>query len=320
MNKHFLQSEDWEKFQRDLGEETVRLGGEKFEAMAIVKKTRLGAYLYLPYGPALSEEAPLTGLDEAIGALRRLGREKRAMFIRVEPSMCLSYEKMRQRGFVKTRDLSPKETLVYSLAPTEEEILRDLAKKTKRGQRYYREIAERGLEIEVSKKPEEVKILTKLQGELASKKKIGVFNEEYFKRQLAEEFASLYIVRYTNAETGEKRKPVAAVMVFDWGKTRYYMQATNDKAYNRLSAPTVAVVWAILDAKEKGLEEFDFWGIAPEGAPASHPWAGFTAFKKTFGGEERKYTGTWDLVLDAPRYRLYKGLRAVNRAARKLWR
>lgn len=318
MDKHFLQSEEWEKFQRELGEETVRLRGEKFEAMAIVKKTKVGTYLYLPYGPALSETEPLGGLDEAVRALRKLGNEKKAMFIRVEPTEALTAEKMRQRGFSKTRDLSPKETLVYSLEATEEEILRDLAKKTKRGQRYYREIEERGLKLEVSKNPEDVKILTKLQGELATKKKIGVFSEEYFRKQLAQEWASLYVVRYT--EETERNKPIAAVLVFDWEKTRYYMQAANDKAYNRLSAPTVAVVRAILDAKEKGLSEFDFWGIAPEGAPKDHPWAGFTAFKKTFGGEERVYTGTWDLVLDARKYRIYKGLRAVNRAVRKLGR
>jgi len=317
MKKHFLQSEAWEGFQKKLGEETVRLEGEKFEALAIVKKTKVGRYLYVPYGPALDEEDPQRGLDEAVRALERLGRERRAMFVRVEPCVALEAAEMRERGFVKTKDLSPRETLVYDLKPTEEEILRDLAKKAKRGQRYFLDLAARGLEVEVSKKPEDVRILTNLQGKLAKRKKIGVFDEEYFKKQLAEPFASLYIVRYKEEE---ESKPIAAVLVFDDEKTRYYMQAANDKEYNRLSAPTVAVVRAILDAKKKGLEEFDFWGIAPEGAPADHPWAGFTAFKRTFGGEERKYAGTWDLVLDRGRYRLYKGLRGVNRGLRKIRR
>ncbi|MCF0238335.1 MAG: hypothetical protein HUK24_07020, partial [Sphaerochaetaceae bacterium] len=31
-------------------------------------------------------------------------------------------------------------------------------------------------------------------------------------------------------------------------------------------------------AREKGLKTCYFWGIAPKGAPQSHPWAGFTAF------------------------------------------
>ncbi len=318
MNKHFLQSEAWERFQRDLGEETVRLTGEKFEALVVIKRTRVGAYLYLPYGPALDAEEPLRGLDEAIGALRRLGEGRSAVFVRMEPCVALRADWMRERGCVKVKDLNPAETLVYNLEATSEEILKDLAKKAKRGQKYFTETETRGIEVEVSRNPEDVKILTELQGKLAKNKKIGVFSEEYFRKQLAEPFSKLYIVRYTS-ET-EQRKPIAAVLVFDGEKTRYYMQAANDKAYNRLSAPTIAVVRAILDAKAEGMEEFDFWGIAPEGAPADHPWAGFTAFKRTFGGEERRYAGTWDLVLKNGRYKVYTGLRKMNRAIRRVTR
>ena len=69
----------------------------------------------------------------------------------------------------------------------------------------------------MSKKPEDVRILTDLQGKLAKRKKIGVFDEEYFKKQLAEPFASLYIVRYKEEE---ESRPIAAVLVFEGEKTR----------------------------------------------------------------------------------------------------
>ena len=74
----------------------------------------------------------------------------------------------------------------------------------------------------------------------------------------------------------------------------------------------------ILDAKAKGLKSFDFWGIAPEGAPSTHPWAGFTNFKKTFSGTEVDYAGTYDIILNPAKYRLYQFTRKLNRIRRRI--
>ena len=75
---------------------------------------------------------------------------------------------------------------------------------------------------------------------------------------------------------------------------------------------------AIFDAKEKGLKYFDFWGIAPANAPKDHPWAGFTKFKKSFGGFPVEYAGTYDIVLNPTKYRLYNLARKANRLIRKI--
>jgi lipid II:glycine glycyltransferase (peptidoglycan interpeptide bridge formation enzyme) len=75
---------------------------------------------------------------------------------------------------------------------------------------------------------------------------------------------------------------------------------------------------AMMDAKDQGFKVFDFWGIAPENAPKDHPWAGFTASKKGFGGYEVDYCGTYDIVLNKSKYRLYNLARKVNRTIRKL--
>ena len=75
------------------------------------------------------------------------------------------------------------------------------------------------------------------------------------------------------------------------------MQAASDKDYAKLNANGILTIRAIMDAQKKGLINFDFWGIAPEGAPETHPWAGFTAFKKMFSGEARYYSGTYDIPM-----------------------
>lgn len=96
------------------------------------------------------------------------------------------------------------------------------------------------------------------------------------------------------------------------------MQSASDYHFRKLPATYAILDEAIKDAKKIGLKNLDFWGIAPENAPKSHPWAGFTNFKKSFGGAEKRYAGTYDLIFKPQKYRLYKSARKLNRTIRKL--
>ena len=70
--------------------------------------------------------------------------------------------------------------------------------------------------------------------------------------------------------------------------------------------------------KEQGIKHFDFWGIAPEGAPDDHPWKGFTKFKQSFGGRPVAYAGTYDIIINPFKYHLYQLVRKINQKIRKL--
>ena len=115
----------------------------------------------------------------------------------------------------------------------------------------------------------------------------------------------------------DKNCIIAAGLVFDDRTTRYNLQGAQSDEGRKLHATGILTIQLILDAHKKGLKTFDFWGIAPEGAPASHPWAGFTNFKKTFAGHEVTYAGTYDLIYNPLKYRLYQTIRFVNRLVRK---
>ncbi len=110
---------------------------------------------------------------------------------------------------------------------------------------------------------------------------------------------------------------IAAGLVFDDRTTRYNLQGAQSEQGRKLHATGILTIKLILDAAEKGQKTFDFWGIAPENAPKDHPWQGFTNFKKTFAGFEVDYSGTYDLVLNPSKYRLYSLLRKFNRLIRK---
>lgn len=76
------------------------------------------------------------------------------------------------------------------------------------------------------------------------------------------------------------------------GKYAYYWFAFTGKK-GRKNQIQYAIVWkAILWAKKKGCKLFDFEGIYDSRFP-NESWKGFTHFKKSFGGKEITYPGTF---------------------------
>ena len=74
-----------------------------------------------------------------------------------------------------------------------------------------------------------------------------------------------------------------------------------------------------LDAKKNGQKYYDFWGITTS-KDKNHPWYGFTQYKKSFGGRQVDYAGTYDLPINRKKYALYSLLRPINKLKRKITR
>ncbi len=304
MNIPITQSREWQNLQNDLKEISFFESNNDFHYLAIKKSTPVGNYLYLPYGPVASSK---TSLKNALKSLEELGQKEHALFIRVEPQL-KDFESIKPKNAKKSKDLSPKETWQLDLTGSDEDLK---AKLPSRLLRYYKNREKNGIEIITSKNPSDIHYLLDLQKALASKKGISTFSEKYLETELKQDFATLYLVKYTNPET-KKTEIVAAGLVFDDKTTRYNLQGAQTDTGRGLHATGILTIQLILDAYKKDLKIFDFWGIAPEGAPKNHPWAGFTNFKKTFAGYEVDYAGTYDLVLNPAKYKLYKLLRKAR--------
>ncbi len=309
MNSKITQSEAWQKLQNDLGEKSFYEKKGNYEYLAILKSTPVGNYLYLPYGPVYSDK---NGFKEAYNSLKRLASENEAIFIRVEPTDP-EFIKYAPKNTKKSTDLNPKETWILDLKGTDDELKERLPSRLLR---YYKNAEKNGISIETSTNPDDIHYLLDLQKALAEKKGINTFSESYLKTELAQPFSTLYIVKYQNPETG-KQEIAAAGLVFDDETMRYNLQGAQTEQGRKLHATGILTIRLIMDAKAKNLELFDFWGIAPEGAPKSHPWAGFTNFKKTFAGYEEDYAGTYDIVEKPSKYKLYQVTRKINRLLRR---
>lgn len=120
--------------------------------------------------------------------------------------------------------------------------------------------------------------------------------------------AVLYVAEFEGA-------PIAATLVYDSEDTRTYAHAAASDEHRKLNAGTALVGQMILDAKEAGLKYFDLYGIADSDDPR-HPWAGFTKFKKSFGGEPVTYPGAWDFPIHKWKYRLYRMYQKVRKGLR----
>lgn len=303
------QSKSWQILQDSLGEKNIFKQEKSYQYLAIVKSTPVGNYLYCPYGPVADDAK---SFKAALDSLKEDAKKINAIFIRIEPFET-SLKKYLPKTAKKTIDLNPKETWILDLTGEDDDLK---SKLPSRLLRYHKAAAKKGITIEKTHQPDDIKHLLTLQTALAAKKGINTFSEEYLKTELEQPFSTLYLLKYQNPETNQA-EIIAAGLVFDDETTRYNLQGAQSDTGRGLHATGILTIELILDAKEKGLKKFDFWGIAPENAPKSHPWAGFTNFKKTFAGAELDHAGTYDIVLSPTKYHLYQLVRKMNRRIRK---
>lgn len=317
MNAVLMQTKEWQKLQNDLGETSFYEEGDSFQYLAILKHTPVGNYLYLPYGPVYKDK---TGWENAYKSLQELAKKENAVFIRVEPQD-ENFTDYAPKNTIKSKDLDPKDTWVLDLTAEKDQIISNFSQGTRTRFNNY---AKKGLSVESTKDLSGIKELVRLQEKLFKSKNLNMFSQNYFEKELSQPFASLYLVKYNRPETVEEdpslpkeNEIIAASLFFDHDDTRYYMQSAANTDYKKLPATVALLTTAIFDAKEKGIKKFDFWGIAPEGAPESHPWYGFTEFKKSFGGYPVHYAGTYDIIEKPAKYKLYKATRKFGRVIHK---
>lgn len=295
---HFLQSDAWGRFQESLGRTVVRDSGDGWAYQAVLEKGKMNSRLYVPYGPTLTKAE---GLSPALESLLTQAQHLGATFIRVEPLGTVTSDDLRAAGLQRVSRVQPEATSVVDLTPSEEEIV---AAMTPSNRNLHRNYAQKGLVVHTSTNLADMAILTSLLHGVAAKTGMHAHADEYLMTQaktfLPSHDALLYYVTFED-------KPVVAALVYDDATTRYYAHAAADYEHRKLSPGTIIVSQMILDAKAKGLSSFDLYGIWPQATGAT-PQAGITRFKRSFGGRDVLYNGTWELAVKPVSYTLYRAL------------
>jgi lipid II:glycine glycyltransferase (peptidoglycan interpeptide bridge formation enzyme) len=119
-------------------------------------------------------------------------------------------------------------------------------------------------------------------------------SDEYYRRMLAVlgplGAARLYVSDYQD-------RAVAATLVLGHGMVRHYAHTAASPDARALKVGALHAWSMMMQARDEGVERFDLWGVAEPDASSSHPWAGLSRFKRSFGGYDVCHSGTWELAV-----------------------
>ncbi len=317
----FLHSWEWGEFKYIAGEPVSRVGlfqKDKLEAVALLIETPLPygyKYFFCPRGPVSSALWYDKDLAEVLA--KQFAQEQGAMFLRFEP--IAEGEAMREPGVSKSASIHPKQTLLLDLKKESEQLLKDMHQKT----RYNIRLAEKkGVAVEVLGSGQFDQAWPVFE-ETATRDKFRLHDKEYYQKlishgslirsegqtpsKMAEKnfAARLVVARYEN-------EIIAATIMIDFAGVRTYLHGASSNKHRNVMAPYLIHWHEIQDAAKQGYRYYDFWGVSD----TNPEWKGITRFKRGFGGEEIKYPGTYDLVLNKLQYLAYGIVRRVRYGSR----
>ena len=293
-----LQSPAWAAVQRALGRTVYERSGEGWQYVAIVEHGRLGSRLYAPLGPAVESASALA---HAVADLRALAREARVDFVRVEPTGPVGADDLEALGAVRAaRTVQPDCTVLNDVTLAEDDITAAFGSSARRN---WRNGLKKGLAVEHSTDPAAVEILLTHLNDVAARTGMKPHSDDYFRtvaRVLMEQGAGGFIIVRHEGE------PVGSLLYYQANEQMMFAHSASLTSARALNPTYTLAAEALLLAHRLGDRWFDFCGAAPEGAPETHPWFGFTDFKLRFGGERVLRPGTWEVPVRGLRYRLYR--------------
>lgn len=296
---HFLQSDHWAALQEALGRERVADSGPGFSYQGFIETGKINKRLYVPYGPEIESVA---GLTNAVSSLRQRAKEHNAAFVRLEPQGPLSQTELEAEGLLRVDRVQPEHTQRVRLDRPFEEVLLGMSKSQRN---LHRNHAKKGISVVRSEDPGDVEILLRFLRGVAGQTGMHAHSEDYLRTQarvlIPRGAASIYLAKLDG-------EPVAASLIYDDAERRYYAHAAADYAHRNLSPGVVLVTRMMQDAAEVGIPEFDLYGVVPPDV-TDHAWSGFSKFKRSFGGTQHDFLGTWEFPVKRASYRLYRLLR-----------
>jgi lipid II:glycine glycyltransferase (peptidoglycan interpeptide bridge formation enzyme) len=300
----FLQSWDWGNFQESVGKRIWRfiIIGRQDDIISEVQIIRENlpagkTILYIPYGPCFSQSIFLKVKKNILLLIFKqskiIAKKENSIFLKMEPYSFLP--KVGDLIKIKKR-VQPKKSWVLSLSSSEEDIFKNFQNKT----RYNIRLAQRkGVEILIAKTIEQkydlLSSFWKLTKKTSERGKFKPHSKNYYKNLIKMDNVILYAANYNG-------KSAAINIILYFGKQAVYLHGASDYKYRHAMAPFLLQWRQICDAKEAGIDFYDFGGVDEE------KWPGVTRFKQKFGGKEIEYPMTKIYVFQKIWYAAYSVL------------
>ena len=305
---HVLQTWEWGQFKARHGWTPRYLlwqdeAGQACAA-ALVLRRQLGCLplrvMYAPKGPALDYN-PAT-VNAVLGDLAALARRERAIFIKIDPDVESGEWRVESGEWQESREqIQFRNTMTIDLTQDEEALLAAMHHKT----RYNIRLAGRkGVAIREGDLGD-LDLLYDMYRETAQRDGFIIRPLEYY----GDAWGS-----FVQAGLGQpliadvEGQPVAALILFHFGKTAYYFYGMSRNAH-RDKMPNHLLQWeAMRWAKRRGCATYDLWG-APDVLDESDPMYGVYRFKQGLGAQFVRHIGAWDYTASRSLYWLYAAAR-----------
>lgn len=291
-----MQSLHWAGFKRSRGLRTLHLaledsgtliGGAIFYAPAVSHDAGL---LIAPDGPVLPWEQPelaRAGLRALRVAAEERAAEYGAIGLRIEPSLPEPKPRLLRDWGRAPVDLLARETLYLDIAPEESAILAQMKPKG----RYNIRLAERrGVTVRATEDLAEIAEFYHLLNEAGERDDFYVEPMDHFSdlmRHLAPVgLARLLFAEYNGAALG-------TMLLTTYGQRATYLYGGTANEHREVMAGYATQWAAIRLARQAGCSIYDFYGFERTGDPR-HLYAGFSRFKRAFGGTAVMFIGAHD--------------------------
>jgi len=296
----FLQSFEWGDFQKALNRKVLHFFVEDKDKLFLVSLIKYPllfgfSYFYSPRGPVFLNPESGKLLPNFFSQIKKIAKKEKVIFWRFEPVNLLN---LKLDKLIKVKDVQPAKTWILNLDKNEDELLKKMHYKT----RYNIRLAmRRGIKIRCANKQtidKDIKIFLELLHQTKKRNKFKSHPNNYYSlmvKKLGEDgkFLKLCLAEYKN-------KILAANIIIFFGDTVTYLHGASSNEFRNLMAPHLLQWKTIQEAKKLGYKYYDFWGIDEK------KWPGITRFKKSFGGQEINYLGTFDFVFNKPLYNFYR--------------
>lgn len=281
--------------------------------------------IYVPKGPLLRDWGQVALRQRVFSGLHELGRRQGAIFIKIDPDVCLGKGPPRAGedqpdclGQQVVDDLKAhdwkfsaeqiqfRNTVMIDLTLPEDALLARMKQKT----RYNVRLAQRkGVSVRRGS-VKDLDLLYRMYAETSLRDRFVIRDESYYRllwqtflsdnttmKQSNQPYAQILVAEITG-------EAIAALFVFYFADKAWYLFGMSRDAH-REAMPNHLLQWeAIRLAKAAGCRTYDLWG-APDEFIESDPLWGVYRFKEGLGGEIVRHLGAWDLPLRPFYYRLY---------------
>ncbi len=237
-----------------------------------------------------------------------IAQSENCSFIRISPLLLDSGEM--QKIFMDTKcrpapiHMHPERAWILDVTPDEQTLLARMRKTTRYS---IRKAVNEGVTIRMTNDAKELEAFYAIYLQTVHRQHFTPFSRSYVEKELAcfqgENSAQLLFAEYQG-------EILATAFVVFTPSSGFYHHGAATLRYPKLPASYLLQWEAIREAKRRGCQYYNFWGLAHEGRHTifdriaqglrrSHPWEGITLFKTGFGGFEEKYIPAQDYILSS---------------------